>query len=331
MKRLAYLTGFAGLLVVIGLVIHQGAPAVLRAFYRAGWPLLLLLPAHLLPLLLDAQGWKILLAPIDPLRRASLPFLLWVASVREGVSRLLPVVGVGGEVVGIRLTCWRLSDMTGVTATVIVEVLLTLVTQYLFCALGIVLFLASAPRLGLSADSNRHLWAIALGLALSLPIPLGVYLLLRHGAVFARLENFAVKMLGGDHQWIKRLDGHQLDGDIKHLFAQPARLLHALFWQLSGYVLGSFETWFALLLLDHRVSWSAAVAIEALTQAIRHAAFMVPAGLGVQEVGVMLFGYLAGLDGDTALSLALIKRMREIVFSVPALLSWQWLEIRRLK
>jgi hypothetical protein len=71
------------------------------------------------------------------------------------------------------------------------------------------------------------------------------------------------------------------------------------------------------------------MAVEALTQAVRHASFLIPAGLGVQEAAVLLFGYLAGINGDLALSLALVKRMREILFGVPALLSWQWLVARR--
>ena len=42
----------------------------------------------------------------------------------------------------------------------------------------------------------------------------------------------------------------------------------------------------------------------------------------------MLFrsGHLAGVGGDVALSLALAKRMREVVLGVPALLSWHWFE-----
>jgi hypothetical protein len=74
----------------------------------------------------------------------------------------------------------------------------------------------------------------------------------------------------------------------------------------------------------------AAIAIEALSQSTRHAGFLVPAGLGVQEAAVILFGHLAGVGGDVALSLALVKRMREILIGVPALLSWQWWEGRQL-
>jgi putative membrane protein len=322
-KRFTYVAGVGGFLVLIGLIVHQGLPDLLQALDRAGWPLLLLLPAHCVPLLLDAQGWRVLLTPIDPLRRATLSFLFWIACVREAVARLLPAAGIGGEVVGIRLANLRLDDTAGVTATVIVEVVINLVTQYLFCGLGIVMLTASAPNLD-------QIWTMTTGLLLSLPIPVVVYYLLRHGAVFERIGRLAKKIFGADNGFAIRLDGARLDAAVHRLFAQPLRLLQALAWQFSGYLIGSFETWFALMLLGHRVSPGTALAIEALTQAVRHATFFVPGGLGVQEASVMLFGHLAGINGEVALSLALIKRLREILFGVPALLAWQWLEARRI-
>lgn len=324
MKRLAYLCGAAGLLLLIGLVVHEGWPALLQAFTRAGWPLLLLVPAHLVPLALDAQGWRVLLAPVDRARRASLSFLLWVAAVREAVGRLLPAAGIGGEVVGIRLSRLRITDTTAVTATVIVEVLITLVVQYLFCGLGILLITHTAV-------SQNPIWTVSAGVLLSLPIPVVVYLLLRHGAVFERLERWAKQLFGAQNRFAMRLDGAQLDAEVHRLFGQPWRLTQALAWQFAGYLIGSFETWFALRLLGHPVGAGAAIAIEALTQAARHATFIVPGGLGVQEAGVMLFAYLAGVSGEVALSLALVKRMREVLFGVPALLSWQWVEAAQLR
>lgn len=320
MKRIAYLSGFAGFLLLVGLIVHEGLPSLLLILERGGWMLLLLVPAHCIPLVLDAQGWKVLLAPIDLMRRASLSFLFWIACVREAVGRLLPALGIGGEVVGIRLACTRLDDISGVSATVIVEVLITVITQYLFCGLGIIVFAANA--------NHNQIWSMMAGLLLSLPIPIIVYLLLRHGAVFERLGSVAKKLFGADNRFTMRLDGARLDTDVHRLFGQPLLLLAALAWQFSGYLIGSFETWFALLLLGHQVSPGIAVAIEALTQAVRHASFLIPAGLGVQEAGVMLFGHFAGIGGEVALSLALVKRMREILFGIPALLTWQWFEAR---
>lgn len=324
MKRLAYLTGLAGLLLLIGLVTHAGLPDIVEAFVRAGWPLLLLVPAHLIPLALDAQGWRILLRPIDPGRRATLPFLLWIAAVREAIGRLLPAASIGGEVVGIRLSRLRLQDTTAVAATVIIEVLITVVVQYLFCGLGLVLIIHSAA-------GAAQLWTYFVGLLLSLPIPIVMFFALRHGALFERIEAIAKRLLGIESRLAMRLDGARLDGEMRNLFNQPGRLALTLAWQLAGYVIGSGETWFALQLLGHPVDIGTAIAVEALTQVVRHATFFVPGGLGLHEAGVMLLASLAGVASDVGLSLALIKRMREVLFGVPALLSWQWVEASQLR
>jgi hypothetical protein len=67
--------------------------------------------------------------------------------------------------------------------------------------------------------------------------------------------------------------------------------------------------------------------LESLTQAAKSVFFMVPAALGVQEAGLMGVGLLLGLGPDMALALSLAKRLREVLFGVPALLVWQWKEV----
>lgn len=329
MKRLAVAGTLAGLALLCALVAWQGWRDVLAAFAHAGWPLLWLLPVRVATLALDAWAWRVLLEPLlearpepAPARPPGLPWLLWIASVREAVNRLLPVAGVGGEVVGVRLARLRIPDTAGVAASVIVEVLLTIAVLYLFCGLGVVLMAHIAA-------GTDEVWTIAASLLLSLPLPLLAWWLLRHGGAFQRLERWAVRLFGERALATLALDGAGLDGALLRLLKQRARLLRALFWQLLSYLAGSFETWYALRLLGHPVDVESAVAIEALTQAVRHAGFLVPAGLGVQEAGTLLFGVLAGVGGEVALSLALVKRMRELALGIPALLSWQWFEAGR--
>ena len=60
-----------------------------------------------------------------------------------------------------------------------------------------------------------------------------------------------------------------------------------------------------------------------MLQAIRHFIFVVPAGVGVQEAGLVGFGYLLGVGNDASIALSLAKRMREVLFGVPALVYWQ--------
>jgi putative membrane protein len=323
MRRAAILGGVAGLLLLTALVVYEGLPGVLDALDHAGWPLLLLVPAHVAPLLFDTLAWRALLAPINGDNRAGTLFLLWVSAVREAVARLLPSVGIGGEVVGVRLARLRLPDTAAISASVVLEVLVTIGVLYLYAAIGLVLMarLAAGPV---------EVGIIASALLLTLPLPVLLVWLLRRNLLFTQLHKLVGRVLGEGHKFALHLDGARLDAEIARLFAQPRRIAQAFAWQFPGYLLGALETWFALYLLGHPVGVSAAVAIEALTQATRHASFLVPAGIGVQEAAVILFGYVAGISGEVALSLALVKRMREIVFGVPALLSWQWLEARRL-
>jgi putative membrane protein len=323
MKRLAYAGIAGGLLLLAALLALQGWRGILATLDHAGWALLLVLPARLVTLAIDARAWAVLLAPFDPARAAGAWFLLWVASVREAVNRMLPVAGIGGEVVGVRLARLRIPDTTALAATVIVEVLLTIVVIYVFCGIGLVLMAQLATTL-------EQVWIVAAGLVPSLPLPLLAWWLLRHGAPFERLDAWAARLLGPEHALALRLDGARLDACIRQLFGARARLLHATALALLSYGLGTFETWYALGLLGHPVGLQAAVAIEALTQAARHASFLVPAGLGVQEAAVLLFGHAAGVGGEVALALALVKRLREGLLGLPALLSWQWVEARRL-
>jgi putative membrane protein len=307
-----------GIAILIALVLKEGGGDVMHVMSGAGPMLLWLVPFHALPLLLDAQAWRLLLG-----HRASLAFLWWVATVREAVSRLLPSAGIGGEIVGIRLARWRVRDASLVSASVVVEVLLTIAVQYAFSALGLVLIIA------LTQDGKAT--TIGLALLLSLPLPVLALVLLRRGGVFHAIERFAARALGSEHRLLQGIDGKRLDAQIDVLMCRPGLLFRSFAWQFSGYLTGALETYWALAMLGHPVSIGDAIAIEALTQAVRHAAFIVPAGLGIQEVAVVLLAQMFGVNHDVALSLALVKRMREVLFGCLALGSWQLAELRRTR
>lgn len=317
------LAGLAGAVLLAALLWHGGIAEVTALLATAGFSLLWLVPFHALPIALDAEGWRVLLAPHDGARRAGLLRLWWIASVREAVGRLLPVGGIGGEIVGIRLTLWRVPDGAAVVASVVMETLLTIVNVYLFIAAGLMLTLALC-----GGDLATALLA---GLAATVPVPIALYALLRHGALFARVERGLVRMLGDEHR-IVALAGHagRLDSALRTMFERRRALLVSLLWQLLGMIAGAFEVWLALRLLGHPVSPLVAIALEALGLSVRHFAFFVPAGLGVQEAGFLIFGKLLGVPAEAALALSLAKRLREIGYGLPALLSWQLVELRRM-
>jgi putative membrane protein len=328
LKHAVRLIGVLGLCTVGFLIFREGPGAMLALLARAGWRLLWLVPLHALPLLLDANGWRTLLGPqlstseARGTRSVPLSTLFGIATVRESINRLLPVANVGGELVGIRLLAQRGVATPTAAASVIVEGLLTLVSLYVFIALGLLALVRAAPGFD-------GLGSILLGLYIGLPIILIVALLLRYGSVFERAARLLERLFGSDAPWFKLLQhSSTLDDEIRRFYRPRERLLRTVGWQVAGLLAGTLETWLALRWLAHPVTPAAALALEALTQAIRNFAFLVPSGLGLQEVGLLALGAVLGVNGPTALALSLAKRMRDILFGVPALATWQWLELR---
>ncbi|HTY94314.1 MAG TPA: lysylphosphatidylglycerol synthase domain-containing protein [Steroidobacteraceae bacterium] len=320
MKAAAYIAGLLGLALLAALLIHADLPAMLRTWKLAGGGLLWLIPWRVMFFVLYAVGWRALLRPGDPEGRAGFGYVLWVTTVREAVDRLLPVASLGGGVVGVRLMRWRDLGAVPVSATIIVEILLTVFAMYLLAALAAVILL------GTGATGDHH--EVILMLLLTLPIPVGIPLLLRHGAVFQRLERFLSPMVG-------LTSGAEvaaaLDAQLHACLGRWRTLAFAGALQVVAVVSASLEIWWALRLFDHPVSIASAVMLEGMTQAARHLAFIVPAGLGVQEAALVFFGHTLGISTEMALAVSAVKRLREVLCGVPPLLSWHWLEARRLR
>jgi putative membrane protein len=317
----AYIGGLLGLALLVALVIRADLPAMLQTLTTGGWRLLWLIPYRTLFFFLYAAGWLILLRPYDPAHRAGLGYLFWVTTVREAVDRLLPVASVGGGVVGIRLLRWRGLAAAPIGASVIVEMVLTLIVVYIFTAIGLFMLV----ELSATGQDYRRL---LLTFVLSLPVPILTVLLLRYGSAFGRLQKFLRPLVG---ESAMSEQAASLDHELRASIRRGWRLLIAGALQLAALILGSFEIWFALRLFGHPVDFGTALVLESMTQAVRHLAFVVPAGLGVQEAGLILFGHALGISSELALAVSMAKRIREVLCGLPALLSWQWLEGRRLQ
>ncbi|HEX7325036.1 MAG TPA: lysylphosphatidylglycerol synthase domain-containing protein [Rhodanobacteraceae bacterium] len=325
-RLLAVAAGLLGLGLAIWLILFEGVSGILGVLEASGWVILWLIPLHIVPVALDTGGWQALLRPFDRQRHATFPFLSWVAGVREAVDRLLPVANVGGQIIGIRLLLLRPLSVGAAATSVLVDVLLNIVTRYLFTALGLVLLIA------LVHDSHTINVIIA-GLVVTLPMPIALYFLLRNGRLFDRVKHAVLRLLGSDHRIAVTIadSAAELDDDLATLLRMHKPLIKALAWQFAAMVFSGVETWVALRLLGSPVSLGAALALESLASVVRDVAFFVPGAIGVQEASFVGFGALLGLPADVMVALSLVKRLRDIGFGIPLLLSWQGVETRRLR
>jgi putative membrane protein len=321
MKTAAVVGGLFGLLLLALIFARTDWTILLHTVSLTGGRLLWLVPYRLVFFGLYALGWMALLRPYIADKPVGYAYVLWVTAVREAIDRLLPVASVGGGVVGVRLAHLRGVPTVAASATVIVEVLLTLLALYVFFALGVVLLIGFNGTSG-----NAH--SLLIALLLSLLVPLTMTLLLHHGTAFTRLEGLLRRIVGVTVLSVKAVS---LDRAIKACLRRRSAITLSGTLQLAAMISGSFEIWFVLRVLGHPVQVKSALIMESLTQAVRHVAFMVPAGIGVQEAGLIAFGYSLGISSDLALTVSFAKRIRELICGVPCLISWYIVEGGRLR
>ena len=313
MKTTARIALVLGLAVIIALVVREGAQSIASLLRHAGWLLLLLVPLHVAPLLLDVMGWRLLVPG-----RSRIRALFLIASIREAINRLLPVANIGGELVGVNLLRREGVSGTAAATSVIVEVLLFLFAQYLFLILGVACLLNTTGSIAATA-------ALLMAVAGGLPVILLLMWLLRSGLFFRAIERMASKLLVSKEHSSAMNQLARLDIAIRELTSAHGRLARTIMWQLASLIGGCSETWLALRWLGHPLSLAGALALESFTGAARSLIFVAPAGLGVQEAGLVGIGHVLGLGSDVAIALSLAKRMREILFGLPALAAWQWM------
>ncbi|MCJ2011395.1 lysylphosphatidylglycerol synthase domain-containing protein [Methylobacterium sp. J-076] len=320
----------AGTLVGLGLagwlVATNDLAAVAAAFGKIGFlGLAAVVLARASAILVCGVAWARLL---EGLSAAPASSCLVLRFVREGINVLLPVASVGGDVLGGRLlTFWAVPGALA-AASVLADMLFQVGTLALFAGLGALLLgqVEGAAAAELANWTGRTLAVAALLLV-------GFFALQRTGLV--RVLEEKVAALG--RRFVREAEIQpaprpQVQGALDAVWGRGRRGylaqsfgLHALAW-----LFGVAEVAIVLACIgDHPVGLSEVVVIEALGQAIKAAAFLIPSGLGVQEGGFVLVCGLFGIDSGTALALSLAKRVPDVVLGLPALLVWQNLEARR--
>jgi glycosyltransferase 2 family protein len=314
MKHLGRIAALAGLIASLWLVVHDNPGAVLGLMRAAGAGLVLAGLAHVLPMLANACDWQSLIRGANRPSVAGMLRLVWI---RESVNSMLPVARIGGEVVSFRMMRRRGLRGSTATASLVVDMQLTLISQLMFTMVGIGFLFAHAASgtLRLAAD-------LAWGIVALTPL-LVLFSLVQHASPFERITRALNRATSGK---LAALVGQsaQIDQAIKLIWRRRGVVLRYLFfWQPLQCVLTALEIWLALYFLGSQVSFIEAVVIESLIQAVSSAAFFVPGGLGVQEGGFILIGGAIGLDPSICLALAGARRIRDLLIFVPGLFAWQ--------
>ncbi len=285
---------------------------VTDALGKAGWGVVLVLLARLIVTFVLAIAWQGII-PEDA--QPTIHKCMRIRIIRDAINSILPVAQVGGDVVGARLISMGGVAPSMAAASVVTDVFLQIVTQFVFTLAALALLIRHGGG-GTVASS------VAGGLLLAAPALLALFVVLRRefGAVLQRwLKWLALdRALGTTDTFYAALA--VLEARRRAMTASAA--LHLLAWSL-----GSLEVWLAFHFMGQPIGLAEAFVIEALGHAVRGAAFAVPGGIGVQEAGLVIVSGVFGIAPEPALAMSLIKRAADLAIGIPGLVLWQRTEV----
>ena len=306
----------AGVIAAIYLVWSIGFDAVAASIARAGFGGLGLLCLYALVVFISlAFAWFTLLPPSE---RRPVHELYLARLVRDSIAEISPFSPVGGMVAAARLMILKGLNPAYAAASVAADATTEAMAQVVFLAFG----------LGLGITQFRHLQGAgplteAMLAVLLLAVP-GIALLIflqKKGAVFA--EKLAARFFP------QAREGVSFHAAIVELYDSRSRLAASAAWHLLAWIGAGGGTYIAFRLVGGHIGLLNAIALEALLCTLRSIAAPVPAAIGVQEWGYAMLAPLFGLPAEMGVAVSLLKRAREIVLGVPALLYWQSVEGRK--
>jgi putative membrane protein len=285
---------------------------VLATLSRAGWGLPFVALFHLLPLMIDAAA-IVLLFKGDCTRKSAQDGLLarWVG---ESANSLMPAGQLGGPVLMARFLTRRGMAVEESAAAITVNTTLQTFAQIMFALVGALLLGVEASHLTALALRTSALVASGfLGLQVC-----GFYWLQRRG-IFGKLIVTAARFWGTRDWSTMMTQAQAIDRQVEDIYHRGSAVAGCLSLNLAGWFVGVGEVYLIAWLLGTPVSWSHALVLESVGQAIRGAGFAIPGALGLQEGGYLLLAPLAGLPPNAGVALSLAKRSRELLLGLPGL------------
>jgi len=308
---------FSGLLLLLVLLLWQGAVDVFHLLLTSGWSLLWLPLIWLPNLLPSTQGWRCLFRPGQEPGFIRALLAMWMG---RAVNNTLPVATLGGEVVKARLMAiWCCSGISA-SASVIVDKTTQVVAVILWGLTGVGLLLAKSL--------NDTLALLALAGFMLLTVSVVLLFLFQRAGMFAFLARLGGGLIRSEGWEGVKLRAQDVDAAVFETYGRRRRFAAACLLRTLSLLLQSGEVWLGCYLLGHPVGLADTVMLRSLTSTMGDFAFIIPNAYGVQEGAFILFGTLIGLPADTCLALSLALRIRDLLLDPPAILTLHYIESR---
>jgi glycosyltransferase 2 family protein len=231
---------------------------------------------------------------------------------------VLPLSQIGGYVLGARSVIVQGINGISVAASTVVDATLEFSAQITYAAIGLTLFMWLSPNRAIAEF-------VVAGLCVGVIVAVAFITLQRRRSDF--LPRLAKRLAGSRFSRIVN-NAAAVQTEIQRL-ARFERVWLSYLLHLGAWFVSAFEAWLALRMMGAALGFATVLAIESMVYAMRAMAFAVPSALGVQEGAYIVLGAAFGLPPEFALGVSLLKRGRDLILGIPALLTWQISESRK--
>src|SRR5262245_58399394 len=298
----------AGIVLFVVLVYRIGPAAVWDNLRLIGWGFVLCLAQQGSSYPRTTAGWRFAFPPPRPPVRFRQ--LLAARLAGEAINNLTPTATIGGEVVRGRMLEGTV-DSSATWGSIAIAKLMQTLAQMIFVFVGLLVVVRRTP---LPEGFERGLF---LGLAL-LRTGLLTGIFMQRRGMFSAAARVAGRIgLGVPERLMQQL--HRLDAEIARFYSAPGTFILSVVCFFIGWCMGVVEVYIILHFLQIGATLERAITIEVLSVALDALFFFVPAKAGTQEGGKVVIFQLLGLDPAKGLALGIIRRLRELTWSMVGL------------
>ena len=311
MKILRILGVVIGIIIVTVVIREVGWAKIEHSLAMLGWGYILVIAYPVTWILMNTAGWRKALHP--EYAHLSIWRLAKIRLSGETFNSLLPSGYVGGEPLKAKLLS-RWIPMSEAASSVLIAKAAQSVGLVFFVGLG----LTVGGNKGGSSLAHHPRTLIALVL---LTGGISMFTLLLTRRSFSRLGKWLHNLTG--HPWLQNQEAKlmALDDSIGAFYREgKARFLGSVLWHVGGWTAGALEVALIFFLIGHRIDWRQAWFIGAMAQLASVIGLFAPAGVGLYEGGHYLAATILGISPALGVSVALIRRVREIFWDLVGLL-----------
>ena len=285
-------------------------PESIKLILNAKYKIFYLVIAHIPTLYFDSLAWIILMKNKLSMKTAFI--ITWISQTS---GKFIPSGNITGEFVRFYLARRSGQNFSEASSTVLMDLFIATFSLFLI-GLAALIFIVFSLKSNLILNQFQYLI-----LAFSL-ISLGTlfFLLIIRKRVISKFLVITKKIEFLSKKNIFNL--LRLDISLNKLSHRKWRLLNAVVLRLMGWIAGAFEIYVFFWVIGVDAKITDVIIIESVTAIIRSAAFFIPSAIGVQELAFVIVGELVGYSSIVSFSVAIGRRLREIMVGIPAIITW---------